>query len=105
MIPPSISSTSRSLPSSTHVVAVRALLGDDVDDGDVALAAPCRPSTGESSATMRWSASSCRVTTSSGTSTSRFGTSSVVQSAGSGFACTANSAVKLHASASLVGSS
>ena len=54
---------------------------------------------------MRWSASSCCVTTSSGTSTSRFGTSSVVQSAGSGFAWTANSAVKLHASLSLVGSS
>ena len=54
---------------------------------------------------MRWSASSCCVTTSSGTSTSRFGTSSVVQSAGSGFACTANSAVKLQLSASLVGSS
>ena len=43
------------------VVAVGAVLGDDVDDGDVALAARCGPRRATSSATMRCSASSCCV--------------------------------------------
>ncbi len=64
-----------------------------------------RSSTGTSSATEARRTSSSRSTSSSGTSGSGFGTSSPLQSATSGGACTANSAVKLNGSSSEVGSS
>ncbi len=98
-MPFSISSTSRSRAELDDVVALGgAVVRDEVDDGDVAVLR--RPALDRRRARRRCAAASrARASTaSSGTSTSCFGTSSVVQSAGSGFGCTANSAVKLQSS-------